>query len=286
MSRPALPLSYLFVPADRPERIGKALASGAHAVIVDFEDAVAPAAKDNARTALSAAWPALRTQAAAAGVPLLVRVNGADTCWHRSDLAWCAQGGADGIVLPKAEPEAARALRAALPDCACLPLLETAAGFARLRELAALPGVARLLFGSIDLMLDLDIGDAGAPLDYFRSRLVAHARAADLPAPVDGVCTALGDAAALAAETTRARAFGFGAKLLIHPAQVAGVHAGLAPDAEQAAWARRVLDAADRAGGAAIAVDGKMVDRPVLERARRIVSRLAPARPGGNGDPR
>jgi len=272
--QPRLPRSYLFVPADRPERIGKAIASGAHAVIVDFEDAVAPEHKDTARLALATQWTPLREQAAAASVPLLVRVNGADTPWHHDDLAWCRAAGAEGVVLPKAEPAGVRAFRQALPHTACMPLLETAAGFDQLRELAALPGVARLLFGSIDLMLDLDVADDGAPLDYYRSRIVAHSRAAGLPPPVDGVCTALGDAAALADDTARARAFGFGAKLLIHPAQVAGVHAGLAPSEEEAAWARRVVEAAGQAQGAAVAVDGKMVDRPVLERAKRVLARL------------
>ncbi|MBV8157693.1 MAG: CoA ester lyase, partial [Dyella sp.] len=140
------------------------------------------------------------------------------------------------------------------------------------RNVARAPGVSRLLFGSIDLMFDLDVGDDDAPLHHFRSELVMQSRAAGLPAPVDGVCTAIGDADALAADTARARRFGFGAKLLIHPNQVAGVHAALAPSAEELAWARRVVEQAAAAQGAAIAVDGKMVDRPVLERAQRIVA--------------
>jgi citrate lyase subunit beta/citryl-CoA lyase len=267
-----LPRSYLFVPANRPERIGKAIDCGAEAVIVDFEDAVAPDDKATAREALAAPWADLRARASQAKVELLVRINAADTSYHEGDLQWCAALGVDSVVLPKAEAAGVRALHQRLPGARCHPLLETAAGFATLRELAAGPGLARLLFGSIDLMFDLDVSDDGQPLHYFRSRLVLHSRAAGLPAPVDGVCTAIGDAAALEAETLRARAFGFGAKLLIHPGQVAGVHAGLSPSAEEQAWARRIVDAAAAAQGAAVAVDGKMVDRPVLERARRILA--------------
>jgi len=266
------PRSYLFVPGSRPERIGKAIAAGADAVIVDLEDAVAPDDKAAARHNLHAPWAALGAQADAAGVTLLVRVNGADTAYFGDDLAFCRDRAIAAIVLPKADCAALEALRAVLPDVACHALLETAAGFRDLREVARAPGVVRLMFGSIDLMFDLDVADDDAPLHHFRSELVLHSRAAGLPAPVDGVCTAIGDAQALAADTARARRFGFGAKLLIHPNQVAGVHAALAPSVEDVAWARRVVAQAAAANGAAIAVDGKMVDRPVLERAQRIVA--------------
>jgi len=267
-----VPRSYLFVPASRPERIGKALAAGADAVIVDLEDAVAPDAKTQARDALRTPWPDLQAQADAAGVALLLRVNGADTSYFAEDMAFCRAHAVQAVVLPKADRAALAALRAVLPEVPCHALLETASGFADLREVARAPGVTRLLFGSIDLMFDLDVADDDAPLHHFRSELVLHSRAAGLPAPVDGVCTAIGDAAALAADTARARRFGFGAKLLIHPNQVAGVHVALAPSETESAWARRVVEQAAAAQGAAIAVDGKMVDRPVLERAQRIIA--------------
>ncbi|CAG9182526.1 HpcH/HpaI aldolase/citrate lyase family protein [Cupriavidus pampae] len=264
--------SYLFVPASRPDRIGKAIAAGADAVIVDLEDAVAPEAKDAARSGLIAAWSVLRAQADAASVGLLVRVNGDDTAWFADDIDICAQLQVAAVVLPKADPAALADFRKRLPTTPCLALLETAAGFDDLRTVARAPGVERLLFGSIDLMADLDVADDGAPLDYFRSALVAASRAAGLPAPVDGVCTAIGDAEALAADTARGRRFGFGAKLLIHPNQVHGVHAGLASAPEAVAWARRVVEQAAAANGAAIAVDGKMVDKPVLDHALRILA--------------
>lgn len=267
-----LPRSYLFVPADRPERIAKAIASGSDAVIVDLEDAVAPAAKESARNALAQAWPDSVQRAGAAGVTLLTRINAPDTDWHDADLQWCRASDVQAVVLPKADAASVRSLVAALPAVQCHALIETASGFVQLADVAHAPGVARLLFGSIDLMTELGIGDDDLPLHHFRSQMVLHSRAAGLPAPVDGVCTAIGDAAALATETQRARAFGFGAKLLIHPSQVAAVHAGLAPGEAELAWARRVVDAAESAAGGAVAVDGKMVDRPVLERARRVLA--------------
>lgn len=266
-----LPRSYLFVPADRPERIAKAIASGSDAVIVDLEDAVAPAAKDSARNALALAWPECVQRAVEAGVVLLPRINAPDTAWHDGDLQWCRASGVQAVVLPKADAASVRSLIAALPAVQCHALIETASGFVQLADVAGAPGVARLLFGSIDLMMDLGIGDDDLPLHHYRSQLVLHSRAAGLPAPVDGVCTAIGDADALAFETRRACAFGFGGKLLIHPNQVGTVHAALAPSEAELAWARRVVEAAEAAGGAAVAVDGKMVDRPVLERARRVL---------------
>jgi len=100
---------------------------------------------------------------------------------------------------------------------------------------------------------------------------VLVSRLANLVAPVDGVCTAIDDTEQLQRDTTRARRLGFGAKLCIHPRQVESVNQGFVPSADEVAWARRVLAAAAQAGGAAVALDGRMIDRPVILRARAIV---------------
>jgi citrate lyase subunit beta/citryl-CoA lyase len=259
--------SYLFVPADRPERYAKALASGADAVIVDLEDAVALAAKDGARAAL-AAW------LDGGGHGVVVRVNDAASALFASDLALVARPGVAAVVMPKAErvDDLAR-VRAAAPAAALLPLVETAAGIVNARALACAEGVERLLFGSIDLQLDLGIDGDGDGLLAFRSELVLASRLAAIAAPVDGVCTALDDPAALEVETRRARKLGFAAKLCIHPRQVAVVHAAFAPSADEIAWAKRVIAAADASAGGAVAVDGAMVDRPVLLRAQSLLAR-------------
>ncbi|UGQ48000.1 HpcH/HpaI aldolase/citrate lyase family protein [Massilia endophytica] len=261
--------SYLFVPGNRPERFGKACAAGAGAVIVDLEDAVPAEAKAGAREAL-AAW----LEAATPGVPLLVRINSADSAWFADDLAMCRLAGPRlaGIVLPKAErlDHIARAASAA----AVYPLIETAAGIAAVEALAAGPRVERLMFGSIDFALDLGITDEREGLLLFRSRLVLASRLAGLGAPVDGVTTAIDDEARIGSDACYARGLGFGAKLCIHPRQLAAVHAAFSPSAEDVAWARRVVDAAQASNGAAVAVDGRMIDRPVILAAEQILKSL------------
>lgn len=260
--------SYLFVPGDRPERFAKALASGADAVVVDLEDAVAPAAKDAARATV-AAW--LQTLPERSRV--VVRINDAASPWYDADLAMLAAAGAAAVMLPKAEePELLEALFARCRGIAVLPLVETARGMLSAQALAACTGVQRLVFGTLDYALDLDLGSDPIALDAGHAQLALVSRAANLDSPVAGVTTALDDEAQLLADFARARAHGFGAKLCIHPRQVAPLHAALMPSPQELDWARRVLLAAENAHGA-VQVDGRMVDRPVIERARRIVER-------------
>lgn len=258
------PRSYLFVPGDRPERFAKALASGADAVIVDLEDAVAPAAKEAARAAL-AGW----LQGAGPSA-VSVRINAAGTPWHDSDLRLAAHPAVAAVVVPKAEdPAVLAAIGKPL-----LPLIESAAGFDAVRALAAVPRVQRMLFGSIDFQADLGIEGDDDALLYFRSQLVLASRRANLDAPVDGVTTAVDDEAAVANDTARARRLGFGAKLCIHPRQAAAVNRGFTPAEAELDWARRVLAAA--AAGGVVSVDGKMVDAPVLLRAQALLRRVQP----------
>jgi len=263
-----LPRSYLFVPGNRPERFDKACAAGADAVIIDLEDAVAPPHKAAARDAV-AGW--LSPQR-----PVLLRINGADSEWFADDLRLCQLPGVAGIVLPKAEQTSVlQQLVAANPDALLLPLIETAQGFWNALQLARGPSVQRLMFGSIDFQLDLGIEGDDDALLFFRSQLVLVSRLAEIGAPVDGVTTALGDGGQLQADTARARRLGFAAKLCIHPAQVAAVNAGFSPSDDEAAWAQRVLAAAQASQGAAVALDGKMIDRPVILRAERIAAQAA-----------
>ena len=258
------PRSYLFVPADRSDRFAKAIASGADAVIVDLEDAVAPASKVAARDGLTGHL------AAQAGVVL--RINGRDTPWFDDDARAAAHSAIVGVMCPKTgSADDIAALRSRCGDKPVLALVETASGMAAIGAIAAAPGVARLAFGSIDFQLDTDIEDDGA-LRPFRAQLVLASRVAGLPAPVDGVTAAIDDQAALAGDARRARASGFGGKLCIHPAQVPAVNAAFTPSPEQLAWARRVVAASQASQGAAVAVDGRMVDAPVFARACRLLA--------------
>lgn len=265
--------SLLFVPADRPERLPKALASGAHAVIADLEDALAPAARPAARAALVTAWGAL---SAASRRRVAVRINGLDTPDHADDIALVqrlAGEGLEALVVPKAESARVLAELAARTGLALLPLIETAEGAAQPDAIAAAPGVLRLALGHIDLQADLGMacGPDEAELAPLRWALVLASRRAGLPPPVDGVTTALGNAERLSADAARARRFGFGAKLCIHPGQVAGVHAAFAPSPAQCDWALRVLAAAAAARGGVCVLDGRMVDAPVIALAHQML---------------
>ena len=273
----ALARAFLFVPADRPERHARALATGAGAVIVDLEDAVAPERKAAAREGLAASFAALP---AAGRQRLLVRINAAGTPWHEDDRAAVAglvsQGLVAGAVLPKAEKAGdLRLLAEAIgPPGVLVPLVESAAGLAAVDELAAAPQVLRLAFGNLDFQADVGLAcDADeAELVPVRLALLLASRRAGLPAPIDGVTADWRDAQRLAADTARARRGGFGAKLCIHPDQVAPVQAALGPSDGELAWARRVIEAVRSAGGGVASLDGRMVDAPVVRLAERLVA--------------
>lgn len=265
--------TLLFVPAQRPERFDKALASGADAVVVDLEDAVPPAEKASARAALVQAWPAL----AAAPVPVVVRINpppGDEAAQDLAALAACGEVAA--VMVPKAEsPQALHAVSTQLPQAALLPLIESAAGWAALAAIAAAPRVLRLAFGHIDFMADtgLQCGEDQRELDPLRFAIAMQTRLCGLASAIDGVTTAFDDARLLREDTHRALRFGFGGKLCIHPRQVPIVHAAMRPTDAELRWAERVLAADAQAGGAAVQLDGRMVDRPVVQQAQRVLSR-------------
>lgn len=258
--------TWLFVPGHRPERFDKALGSGADRIIVDLEDAVAPADKPAARAAFEAWRPAEPGRVA-------LRLNAPDSPWFEDDLAAAARSAVATVVCPKAEdPGVLARVARACPGAALVPLIESGAGLAAARSLAAAPSVRRLALGHIDLQVDLGMRDAREDeLLPVRLELVLASRLAGIEAPIDGVSVALDDAASLAEDVARARRLGFGGKLCIHPRQVAGVRAGFLPGEADVAWAQRVLQAMAAAGGAAVAVDGRMVDKPVLLRAQAIL---------------
>jgi citrate lyase beta subunit len=262
--------SYLFVPATDARRVDKALASDAHAVIVDLEDAVPEAGKDDARRLVAAR---LRERRPGRGLQL-VRINGLDTAHARADLRALEGLAIHGVVVPKAEPQPLHGLAPSGPPV--VALVETATGLRRAFETATRPRVAKLMLGVVDLAAALGAtpGPDGRELLHARSALVVDSVAAGLGGPIDGPCTAIGDDDALRAETAAAKALGFAAKACIHPNQLATVHEVFAPSAAELTWARRVVAAADEAtagGRGAVAVDGQMVDAPVVARSRRLL---------------
>lgn len=268
----ATPITYLFVPGNRPERFDKALDSRAGAIILDLEDAVSVAEKGRARDAI-ANWFPTRT---AHAQRIVVRINDAQSPWFEADLALLGDLGLRFVMLPKTEwrGQLDHVRGRIHPQARILPLIETARGVNNANEIALSESVQRLAFGTLDYAVDLDLAGDEAGLIYPSSRIAIASRCADLAPPIAGVTPVIDDEAKLRADCAFARGFGFGAKLCIHPKQVDAIHASFRPTPEELAWAARVLAAAAQAEGA-VQLDGKMIDRPVVLRAEAILARGA-----------
>lgn len=266
------PRTYLFVPGNRSERFAKALSSGADAIVLDLEDAVSAETKAAARDAI-ANWSAEAGDDERARV--VVRINEASSSHFADDLGLLREAGLGRAMLAKTESASEiDALHEVLPAVEVLALIESARGIAAATVLAQCAGVARLVFGTLDfaLDLDLDIAEQSDGLLHAASQLVLASRLAGLPGPVAGVTPQIDDEPRLLADLAWARRLGFSAKLCIHPKQVAPIHHALAPSPQALDWARRVL-AADAASPGAARLDGRMIDRPVVLQAQRTLQR-------------
>lgn len=264
--------SFLFVPGDRFDRFDKAVATGAHGVILDLEDAVAPQNKASARDAI------LRWLASdrAGSAEIIVRINGIETEWHDEDLCFVS-GLPPSITLmcPKSEPRSLRDVAVRIDARrAIYALVETVAGVLGLRDMATVNGLHRFAFGNVDFGVDagIAVGDDEIELAAVRTMFVLESRLAGLPAPVDGVSLELKDPSRISEHAARAKRFGFGGKLCIHPAHVLPVNATFGPSTAEIEWARNVLAKFEASGGSAVAYEGEMIDRPVAERAARVLA--------------
>ena len=264
---PALGPALLFCPADRPDRFEKA-AERADAVILDLEDAVAPANKVAARGYLIDAHldPAR----------VIVRINGIDTPEAVADIATLSQTDFRLIMVPKAE--SAKSIARLDPRFEVIAQCETARGFVRAEKVAAAPNVVGLGWGSEDLVASLG-GTSSRRADGGYRDVVRHARsrlllaaAAHGIAAIDAVHVDIADDVGLRHEAEDAAASGFQASACIHPAQVATIRAAYRPDAGTVARSRRLLTAATGERGA-FRFEGRMVDEPVLRHARTVISR-------------
>ena len=265
-----IPVTYLFVPGNRPERFGKALAAGADTVILDLEDAVAPQDKDAARDHIGR-WLESHPHARER---IMVRINDSTTPWFAADLELLRQARVVLVMLPKAESaRQVDAVRAALaPAGQVVPLIETARGVNEVASIAGAPGVQRLAFGTLDYAVDLDLSGDERGLIHPAATIAIASRCAGIASPIAGVTAAIDDDERLLADVAFARALGFGAKLCIHPRQVTVVSDALRPTSAEVDWAKRVVAAAETSAGV-VQVDGRMVDRPVLLKARAILGR-------------
>ena len=268
--------SVLFTPGDRPERFAKALASGADAVILDWEDGVAQPARAAAREATLAFLATGGHQ-----VRVGLRINRLHTSDGLLDLLALVSGDAlpAFLALPKVESVAeVEIVRAHLSARDSVPplvaFIESATGLERACEIAACPDVAALAFGGVDFAADIGAHCAWEPMAFARGRLV-QAAAMGRIAAWDVPYLATRDATGLEAEARRGAAMGFTAKLAIHPAQAAVINNAFAPTPAEIEHARRIVEAEHAAAGGPCVVDGKLVDAPVVKLARRILNRHA-----------
>lgn len=276
--------ALLFCPADRPERYQKA-ATRADAVILDLEDAVAPADKQRARGAILAQVGATGDEPELDPSRTIVRVNPAGTEEFEKDLHCLAHTPYRTVMLAKAE--SAGQLEA-LGDYQVIALCETAVGVLNAPAIAAAPNVVALMWGAEDLLATLggtssrkDDGGYRAVALHARSSVLLAARAFGKEA-VDAVYVNIPDLAGLAAEAADAVASGFSSKACIHPSQAAVVRGAYAPSEAEVTEAAALLQAARAAGSGVFQYNGKMIDGPILKHAERVVRRAGrhPAQPG------
>ncbi len=271
--------SLLFVPGDRPERFAKAAASGADAIILDLEDSVTPARKEDARGAVADWLEGQRT------VPAIVRINPVDGGLAERDLAAVMAARPDAIMLPKAEGAASVEALVAMMGAGAVPVLpiatETPRAIFALGEYAAVADrLLGLTWGAEDLPAAIGAtssreADGGytAPYEMVRSLTLFGAHAAGVAA-IETVFPAIGDGAALAGYVARARRDGFTGMMAIHPAQVAAINEGFTPSADEVARARAIVAAfADSPEAGTLQFDGRMIDRPHLVQARKLLAR-------------
>ena len=258
--------SFLFAPATRADRVDKALNGVADAVIVDLEDGVPVAEKGLARQALGS-W--------SSAAPYIVRVNAVDSEHFDDDVsALRFLENLDGVVLPKVEHAAqVGALSDALGRrVEIYALIETATGMLNAAEIAR-AGVVRLLLGSADYCAQLGVPPSTEVLAFPRSTLVVASAAAGLAPPVDGPTLSFVDVQEVETEAQQARVMGCGGKLCIHPRAGRSRQWSFSPTAAELDWASRVVEHAETAGDGASALEGTMVDEPVLRRARALLER-------------
>jgi citrate lyase beta subunit len=262
--------SLLFAPGLEERKLQKALGAGADAVVADLEDAVPAGEKEAARAVARRVLEGRATRSLVA-----VRPNAVGTAHWEADLEAVSGLELDALVLPKATPEAVTALGPDGPPV--IAIVETALGLRQAFETARLPRVAALVLGAVDLGAELGLEPRADGLEvlYARSQLVVDSAAARIRSPFDLVHVDIRDDEGLEAEARLARSLGFRGKACIHPAQIEIVNRVFSPTEEEQEHARRVIEAYEHAladGRGVVALDGEMIDLPVVERARRVLA--------------
>lgn len=258
--------SFLFVPGDSRHKIDRALASEADALIIDLEDGIHADHRQLARGILIA----LSSSHPAPDKLICVRINGVDSGGFAADVECVLSARVDAVVVPKMTTAAASVGELGLPVIA---LIETATGLLQSERIARIPRVQALMLGGVDLALELGLpDDADSELISARFALAAASAASGLRPPIDQIYARIADVAGLERECLTARRLGFRGKACIHPNHVSAINSVFTPNADEVLRAKRIVNAYERAhaeGIGAVEVDGRMVDAPVVELARR-----------------
>ena len=264
--------TFLFVPGNRPERFAKAFESGAAAVIIDLEDAVAPDDKETARNAIRAAWPSFSTEQKSR---LVIRSNSPGSPFYSADLILAQELKATCLLIPKSESaDQINGAALILPNTTLIPMIETAIGLDQLKQIANSNQVIRLALGNLDLQADLGMicDPQETQLQTARYQIVLASRLAQIAPPIDGVTPSTDDEARIQDDAERAKRMGFGGKLCIHPKQVPTVKNAFMPSEQEILWAQKVIEAIQTSQGGAVKLDGRMIDRPVVLLAQRTLA--------------
>ncbi|MBP7332484.1 MAG: Citrate lyase subunit beta [Firmicutes bacterium ADurb.Bin373] len=276
--------SMLFAPANDLRKVGKALMLNVDGTVLDLEDAVALSEKTNARNALKEALSLPRRG------DVFIRVNSVQTEFILSDLLAAVTEGVKGLVVAKSESaeeirqvdwligkiEKERGLTEGSMEI--IPFIESANAIVNAFSIASSsPRVSRMFFGGVDYVLDIGttFSKGGTELFYARSQLVVASRAAGIEPPIDTVYPDFKDIGGLVADAKAVRQMGFQGKLAIHPGQIEPLNEVFTPTPEEISWAEKIVavfDEEEAKGQAVFQVDGKMIEYPIANRARRIIA--------------
>lgn len=265
--------SLMFTPGTQKEKMIKSINSKADALIWDLEDAVHIDEKTHAQAVINEALGELEEKPKK---PIFLRINQYDTVWYNDDAKLARHENVTGVILPKAETaeQVADTWTLMGESGEIIVLIETAVGLKNLEEIFENPNVTGVAFGAIDFAVDLDLTltETGLEALYARSRIVTYAKAAGITGIYDTVFPDVHNSESLKKRAALTRAIGFNGQLAIHPIQISTIHEVYSPSQSAIDWAAKVLHLAENEekGAGVFMLDGKMIDRPVIEKAKQI----------------
>ena len=275
--------SLLFIPGNNPSMIQNAIVFESDAVIFDLEDAVSNEEKDSARIIVSE----FINYSFGFNKEIIVRINPADTPYYLDDLKLIVSEKLDTIMLPKATEKTVRDLALKLDEIEeekkitkrikIIPIIESAKSVLQIERIAPLPRVSGMLLGAEDLSLDMGIirTKKGDEINYVRSKLAIACKAYDIDA-IDTPFTDVNDDDGLEEDTKRAKLIGLNAKSCIHPRQASIINSVFSPSSFDIEYAKKVLlgyEEAQKVGLGVFSLEGKMIDKPIIERAMRVIAK-------------